>query len=109
MPSRHGAKVDAFYHSQEWKDARALKIKIAHGLCEKCGRKGTEVHHVVPLDENNVEDPAIRVGMGNLMLLCKACHDSIRSQPSGGRCRFDSGGNVVAIEPMAPPGGGPLK
>jgi len=109
MPSKHGPKVDAFYHSQEWKAARALKIKLSHGLCENCGRKGTEIHHVTPLSEDNLGDPAIRIGMGNLMLLCKACHDAMRSQPSGNRCSFDKEGNVVSIEAKAPPGGGPLR
>jgi 5-methylcytosine-specific restriction endonuclease McrA len=107
MPSAQGPKVDAFYHSGEWRDARDLKIRMSHGQCEKCGKKGTEVHHIVPLTEDNVGDPNIRVGMGNLMLLCKSCHDSMRGNESHGRCKFGINGDVVSIEPRTPPGGWP--
>ena len=113
MPSAQGKRVDDFYHSLEWRRAREMKIKLAHGLCEKCGRKGTEIHHIVPLTEKNIDDASIRIGMGNLMLLCKSCHDSMRSQERGeGRCAFDRDGNVISIRdqmPSTPPGGVPKK
>jgi len=102
MPSKYGPKVDAFYHSSIWKKARAMKIKKAHGVCELCGRKGTEIHHIEPLTEENVSDLRIAVGEDNLMLLCKSCHDSIRSGTME-RCTFDSQGNVVSIA-GTPPG-----
>ena len=47
------------------------------------------------------------------MLLCKSCHDSMRSQERGeGRCAFDREGNVISIRdqtPSTPPGGVPKK
>lgn len=101
MPSKHGPRVDAFYHSKRWKLKREEIIFLRGGQCERCGRKGTEVHHVIELDEDNVGDDAIALGNANLMLLCKACHDAIRS-PSMGRCLFDENGNVMSVETTPP-------
>jgi len=49
----------------------------SHGICEKCGAPGTEVHHIIPLNETNVDDPSISLNPDNVMLLCKDCHEAI--------------------------------
>ena len=101
MPSKHGPRVDAFYHGKAWKRMRQRIIDERAGLCEKCGKKGTEVHHIIELNDENVTDPSIALNPKNLMLLCRACHDAIRS-PSMGRCLFDENGNVMSVEARPP-------
>jgi 5-methylcytosine-specific restriction endonuclease McrA len=104
VPSSHGPRVDAFYHSAEWKKCRDAKIRQAHGVCEKCGKVGTEVHHIIPLTEANIDDPSIRIGLDNMMLLCKPCHDQARAitGTSGKRCVFDESGRVTGMKDTPP-------
>ena len=45
--NRNCKAIADFYRSKDWQVARAIKIESAHGLCEKCGAIGTEVHHFV--------------------------------------------------------------
>ena len=95
-------KRDKFYHSTAWKKCREQIILSRYQLCEKCGRKGTEVHHIIPLTDDNVDDPMISLNPDNLMLLCKECHDSIRLEESmtnyvgvRGDVSFDAQGNII--------------
>lgn len=108
MPSAQGPRVDAFYHSDRWRKARAYVIRQRHGVCEECGRRGTEVHHIVALTEANVDGP-LATDPSNLEVLCKSCHDAKRGEGTIGRCRFDENGDVTAISPSTPPGGVPKK
>lgn len=90
-------KRDDFYHSPMWKRAQRAKRLQARGICEKCGKAGWEVHHIVPLTDENVDDPNVAIGMDNLMLLCTSCHNAMRA-PSGGvrsDVSFDAQGNVI--------------
>lgn len=63
----------SFYRSKQW---RALSRQYAvdhHHRCERCGRVGTDVHHVEP-----IQTPAgwaRRLDYGNLRLLCVGCHN----------------------------------
>ncbi|NCB03687.1 MAG: hypothetical protein EOM67_16265, partial [Spirochaetia bacterium] len=66
-------------------------------LCEKCGRpvvigrKADEgraqghVHHKIWLNENNINDAHITLGLDNLQLLCEDCHNKVHN--SGERRR----------------------
>ena len=85
-----------FYNSSLWKKAKEEKKRHARGLCEKCGRPGYEVHHIIPLTDDNVEDPTISINLDNLMLLCTSCHNKMRVEEQGIRSdvRFDEHGNV---------------
>lgn len=100
MPSRHGPKVDRFYHSAEWKRCRAAFIAYKKGVCEVCGRRGYLVHHRIELDESNVDDPDISLNFDNLELLCTTCHNVIHGDMDHGRadkptvCVFGDDGKV---------------
>lgn len=92
--------LDKFYHSSAWKKTRKLIVVAKLGLCEECGRKGTEVHHIIPLTPNNVNDPTIALNPNNLKLLCKQCHDAIRSEGEIRKdLQFDEEGNVIKRYP----------
>lgn len=86
-----------FYSSKVWRRARALKKATARGVCEKCGNAGWEVHHIIPLTLSNINDLDKAIGQDNLMLLCTACHNSMRAVDSEVRSdlKFDADGNLV--------------
>ncbi len=75
MPSKHGPKVNTFYHSKQWKKVRAQVLARDKYLCVFCGKPGDTVDHIVELDEKNVDNPFIAIGLGNLRTLCRTCHE----------------------------------
>lgn len=89
-----------FYKSKQWIKVRNAKRAISHYTCEKCGMRGQEVHHIIPLTIENYQDPNISLNLDNLMLLCKSCHDAIRSGEAYKRedVTFDEKGNVNFIK-----------
>lgn len=45
-----------------------------HHLCVKCGAVAEEVHHIIHLTEENINDQTITLNPENLQCLCKQCH-----------------------------------
>ncbi len=68
--------------------------KLAHGLCEVCGGVGEIVHHIRPLTPENIDDPEITLGLGNLQLLCRSCHKKNHDAQDGREYFFDGFGEV---------------
>lgn len=56
---------------------------MARGICERCGKRGTEVHHKIPLTDENLDDPNISLNLDNLELLCTECHNRERKEKEG--------------------------
>ena len=63
----------AFYKSAAWQDCRSAYIQSVFGLCERCGVPGAEVHHIIYLTPDNINDPYIALSWDNLELLCHEC------------------------------------
>ena len=63
-----------FYNSKEWNRCRETFKQSKHGICERCGMPGEEVHHKIYLSPDNINDPYITLGWDNLELLCMSCH-----------------------------------
>lgn len=61
------------YRSKEWKTLRNWYSQKAGFKCEECGKLGTEVHHIVPIQ--TPEGWNRRLDPKNLKLLCTACHN----------------------------------
>lgn len=104
MPSKHGPKVEAFYHTKEWKKAKEDVLQRDHHLCVLCGKPGFIVHHIKPLTEDNVSDPSISLSSDNLETLCEACHNTIHfghKRPKK-RCRFDQFGRIMGVKDYPP-------
>ena len=69
-----------FYTSQKWKDACKKVWKRDNGICQRCGLKKTgdmpfHIHHIVSFSDND-----LRADVGNLILLCEACHWWVHSR-----------------------------
>lgn len=62
------------YESKAWKQCRDSYFAAHHGICERCGAPGVEVHHRKKLTPANINDPEIVFGWENLELLCRDCH-----------------------------------
>ena len=109
---RNDPQFAPFYKSRAWKKVRAFVWDRAHGLCERCAEKGVMktadvVHHRVPLNSVNVNDPDIALNPDKLVALCHECHTEVHQilgigainghRPEEPRVRFDSEGNVVRL------------
>lgn len=87
-----------FYHSAAWNETRKAYTKYRGGLCEMCMamwiyRPGTVVHHKTWLTPNNISDPSVTLGWGNLMLLCADHHAEVHKKQR--RYVVDADGRVM--------------
>lgn len=69
----------SFYNSKTWKRCResyiAYRRAVDGGLCESCHEApGYIVHHKIELTPDNINDPDIALGFGNLKYDCHVCH-----------------------------------
>ena len=101
----------AFYRSHAWERTRSAALLRSHGLCEGCLRRGIVrpakvVHHKVPLNPVNINDPAVSLGLDNLECLCQDCHAAEHTElgtygkphvAERPRVAFDEYGNVVRL------------
>ncbi|WP_329757492.1 HNH endonuclease [Acidaminococcus intestini] len=92
-----------FYDSKSWKDLARLSREKKHFICDKCGRPGaTQVHHIIELTPDNINNPSISLNPRNLMLLCNDCHNRMHHRfEQGASSRtysYDSEGHVVAVQ-----------
>lgn len=67
-------KYRRFYRSKEWEMTSKQKMVDAKHKCEECGKPGTDVHHVIPIQTD--EGWKRRFDVTNLKLLCVRCHNS---------------------------------
>ena len=87
-----------FYSSKAWLKCREGYIKSVFGLCEKCGKKGYIVHHIVPITAENINNPDITLSWNNLMYLCTSCHNIIHGKEMNRRrAVFDEQGNMIGF------------
>jgi hypothetical protein len=91
--------TEGFYTSRRWRKCRkafvAYRISVDGGLCQMCQQEqGYIVHHKIEITPENINDPDITMGTGNLMYLCHDCHNKIHGiEPP--RYRFNSNGDVL--------------
>jgi len=63
-----------FYKSKQWKQTREYILRRDNYLCVMCGEVAEEIHHVIHLKPDNIDDVSISLGEGNLQSLCRTCH-----------------------------------
>ena len=68
-----------FYSSAAWQKCRAAYMEKVGHLCENCLSRGVYtkaeiVHHIIPIDETNIDDPSITLNFDNLRAVCRNCH-----------------------------------
>lgn len=70
----------AFYKSEEWQNVREGALMRDKYLCQECGAPAEEVHHIIHLTPQNINNPEITLKLSNLKCLCKECHFKIHTQ-----------------------------
>lgn len=70
--------AERFYKSKTWQRCRDAFAK-KQIYCQRCMAKGIIrpgeiVHHVIEINPDNINDPAISLNWDNLELLCRECH-----------------------------------
>ena len=91
--------AENFYKSTAWKECRRAYAKSKGMLCEDCGEPGEIVHHVIELDELNINDPNVTLNFNNLKLLCRKCHGVHHRKNKDQRYFIDSEGKVFLKRP----------
>lgn len=78
-----------FYNSKEWKNFRQtiiLQRMLEEGIpCEDCGKiihslGDVQVHHIIELNKNNLNDYNISLNPDNVKILCHKCHNDIHGR-----------------------------
>lgn len=69
-------------------------------MCEICSRNGLIVpgeivHHVIHLNESNINDPDITLNINNLQLVCRDCHAKIHGEHGDRRYIVHDDGTVT--------------
>lgn len=67
--------LKAFYKSKEWEKVRLQILSDADNTCQDCGELAEEVHHIIFLTLENVNDYSISLNPKNLVALCHQCHN----------------------------------
>jgi len=96
--------AEKFYKSKAWEETRKVYYISRFGLCERCGKPGSIVHHKIRLTPKNINNPEITLNWSNLELLCIDCHNKEHSKKlpiAEGLC-FDEQGNLVQSEKHTP-------
>lgn len=67
----------------EWTRLRAAVLARDMNMCQKCGKRATDVDHIIPLERGGTNDT------WNLQSLCGDCHDrkTYGAPPPGRRRR----------------------
>ena len=91
-----------FYKSKAWRKTRESYLSSINYLCQRCLEQGrhtpvSDVHHIIHLNESNINDPDIALNHENLIGLCKECHNTVHGNGSAVRddLEFDEQGNLI--------------
>ena len=95
----------AFYNSMAWQQVRREVLRRDRYTCCRCASRAEEVHHIIELMPENINDPSIALNPKNLESLCHDCHTKETKGCDGDVVQgyyFDENGLVVRQQP---PGG----
>lgn len=90
-----------FYKSRQWQHVREYVMQRDRRLCQDCLAKGIitpaeEVHHIIPLQPENITDPSITLNEENLIALCRECHKARHGEHTEEkRYTVDEAGRVI--------------
>jgi 5-methylcytosine-specific restriction endonuclease McrA len=88
-------ELEKFYNSKEWKLSRQYKLASVNYRCERCGGIAVEVHHKIPITQENIYNPSITIGRENLEAICIECHNKVHGRFEKSKDRFDCTGNLL--------------
>lgn len=88
----------SFYKSRIWNHTREAYLESVGGMCERCMARGLVtpaeiVHHIEHLTPQNIVDPEVTLGFGNLEAVCRKCHGEEHGKPRV--YEFDEDGRLL--------------
>lgn len=91
-----------FYHSAAWRHCRDAYAKSIGHLCQDCLEHGiytpmVEVHHMIELTPENINDPEITLNWKNLRGLCRECHRARHEKIKPKRYKVNEAGRVTIL------------
>lgn len=86
-----------FYNSKNWKKTRKAYLESVFYICEKCQRAANIVHHIIELNEENINDANISLDFENLLCVCQDCHNDIHSNKDDRILIFDEQCQLIDI------------
>jgi len=88
------------YNSARWQAARREALRRDQYTCQACGGRAEEVHHIIELTPDNINDDAVVYGLDNLQSLCFRCHqiETRGSTETVDGFVFDEHGQLVPVE-----------
>jgi 5-methylcytosine-specific restriction endonuclease McrA len=75
VKSRHPQFIgseDSKRRGENWQSRKRSALKRDGRICQLCGDKGTDVHHIIP--KRIFKDKNRANNLVNLLTLCKPCH-----------------------------------
>ncbi len=92
-----------FYNSKAWKELRLYVCQSRNWTCEECGGYGDQVHHIIEITPDNINDPNVTLNEKNLQLLCEECHNAKRREDRDVEegLGFDENGNMIKYPPIS--------
>lgn len=90
----------SFYNSAAWiKLSNVVRTQSYH-LCQLCQQPGDEIHHIIPITLDNLDNPRITLNPDNLICLCHDCHNAIhdRYRTATRKITFDSDGRPTSVQ-----------
>lgn len=88
----------SFYNSKLWRDCRKQVLRRDLYACAHCYGRAEEVHHIIEITPQNINDINITLNPDNLISLCHNCHTKITKGNTGdvqGNYLFDDSGHLV--------------
>ena len=94
----------SFYNSSAWRKLRLHVCNTRHWTCEECENYGDQVHHIIEITPENINDPMITLNENNLQLLCEECHNAKRRIDGDVNrgLRFDENGDLIKCYDIPP-------
>jgi len=90
----------SFYNSKLWRDCRKQILRRDLYTCAHCYSRAEEVHHIIELTPENINDVSITLNPDNLISLCHDCHTKITKGYTGDLPEgyiFDENGQVIRL------------
>jgi len=66
----------------DWPTARKAALARDEGLCRRCSRPASHVHHRLRKGMGGELDENVKYGLANLVSLCAECHRHIHDHPA---------------------------